>query len=68
MLEILYLDCSGEFVRVNFIAYTLKKMNKQTNHVCAPTYFRLYTVQERGDRPADEEQKQAGLSPVNLQS
>lgn len=45
MLEILYLDCSGVFVRVNFIAYTLKKMNKQTIHVCAPNYFRLDALQ-----------------------
>lgn len=48
MLETLYLDCSGVFVRVNFIAYIsipIQKMDKQTNHVCAPTYFRFDAVQ-----------------------
>lgn len=32
-----------------------------------PTPSDLTLCRERGDRPADEEQKQAGLSLVNLQ-
>lgn len=68
MLEILYLDYSGEFVRVNFIAYTLKKMNKQTNHVCASTYFRLDTVQGTWRQTCRLRTKAGWPDPVNLQS
>lgn len=49
--ECLYLDCCGAFVRVNFIACKLKKMNKQRNHVWAPPTSDLVLGREGRDRP-----------------